>query len=110
MLLVHSDTCLMLALQFIQNGGINICKQSNHVHCMSMKFLILTLNFLQEIQIMQERYSECGIRIRTKSEIDSLKTVDQFSYAEASIFHEKLANLFPNVLVLRELTILKFIF
>lgn len=59
---------------------------------------------------MQERYSECGIRIRTKSEIDSLKTVDQFSYAEASIFHEKLANLFRNVLVLRELTILKFIF
>lgn len=59
---------------------------------------------------MQERYTEFGIRIRTQSEVDSLRTVDQFSYAEASIFHEKLANLFPNVLVLRELTISKFVF
>lgn len=97
-LVIKDEQDLAPVLKFIQNGGINICKQSNHVRCISMKFLILTLNFLQEIQIMQERYSECGIRIRTKSEIDSLKTVDQFSYAEASIFHEKLANLFPNVL------------
>ena len=71
-----------------------------------LKFLILTLSFLREIQIIQERSTECGIRIKTKSEIGSLKTVDQFSHVDASIIHEKLANLFNNFLVLGELTIL----
>lgn len=49
---------------------------------------------------MQERSAECGIRIKTESEIGPPGRVDQFTYAEASIIYEKLANLFPNVLVL----------
>lgn len=51
---------------------------------------------------MQERSDECGIRFRTKSELDSLKMVDQYTYPEASFSYEKLANLFPHVLVLEQ--------
>ncbi|KAJ0047909.1 hypothetical protein Pint_15756 [Pistacia integerrima] len=97
-LVVKEENHLTPILKFIQDIGINICKQNNCTEWKPVKFLILTLSLVLEFQIMQERSDECGIRFRTKSEVGSLKTVDQYTYAEAAVIYEKLANLFPHVL------------
>ncbi|XP_044477036.1 uncharacterized protein LOC123204445 isoform X2 [Mangifera indica] len=97
-LVIKEEHHLTPILKFIQDIGINICKQNNWKEWKPVKFLILTLSLVSEIQIMQERSDECGIRFRTKSELDSLKMVDQYTYPEASFSYEKLANLFPHVL------------
>ncbi|KAJ0104679.1 hypothetical protein Patl1_18356 [Pistacia atlantica] len=97
-LVVKEENHLTPILKFIQDIGINICKQNNCTEWKPVKFLILTLSLVLEFQIMQERSDECGIRFRTKSEVGSLKTVDQYTYAEAAVIYEKLANLFPPVL------------
>lgn len=71
-------------VQFIQNHGTNICKQNNHSEWMAVKFLILVLGLIQEIQMMQSRTSKCGVKIQTKSEIGLLEADEQLSDTEVS--------------------------
>lgn len=65
-----------------------------------MKFLVLTINLVVEIQTMQEIALERRSRIRSQSEISSVETVDQLEYAEASVVCRKFSDLFLSILVL----------
>ncbi|KAK4844740.1 hypothetical protein QYF36_023863 [Acer negundo] len=85
-------------LQFIQNHGVNISKQNNQKEWVPVKFLILTLSLVLEIENIQERSAEFGIPVRTKSEMDSLDRVHQLTHADAFINYEELAKLFTFIL------------
>lgn len=65
-----------------------------------MKFLVLTINVVVEIQTMQEIALERRSRIRSQSEISLVETVDQLEYAEASVVCRKFSDLFLSILVL----------
>lgn len=65
-----------------------------------MKFLVLTINLVVEIQTMQEIALERRSRIRSQSEISLVETVDQLEYAEASVVCRKFSDLFLSILVL----------
>ena len=90
-----------LFLQFIQNCGVNICKQQSHLEWLPVKFLVLARSLVAEIQIMQERSAQCGIKIKCRSEISLLDTVDQLCYTEASMINGRIHGLFLFILVLR---------
>ncbi|KAK0586054.1 hypothetical protein LWI29_000225 [Acer saccharum] len=85
-------------LQFIQNHGVNICSQNNQKEWVPVKFLILTLSLVLEIENIQERSAEFGIPVRTNSEMDSLDRVHQLTHADAFINYEELAKLFTFIL------------
>ncbi|KAL5815078.1 hypothetical protein ACOSQ3_025873 [Xanthoceras sorbifolium] len=85
-------------LKFIQNRGVNICKQKNRMEWVPVKFLILTLSLVLEIEKIQERSAEFGIPVRTKSEMDSLDRMHQLTYADAFVNYEELAALFTSIL------------
>jgi hypothetical protein len=90
-----------LFLQFIQNYGTIICKQNNDLEWIPVKFFIITLSLVLELQIMKERAAECGTKVRSKSEFSMLETVVRLNYKEAAILFEKFAKAFLLILVLR---------
>lgn len=85
-------------IQFIQNHGTNICKQSNKLECIPVKFLILASSLVMELQIVQERNTEYGIKFRTKSEFSLLETVDHSS-PDAVVLYQKFTNVFLLIMV-----------
>lgn len=90
-----------LFVQFIQNYGTNICKQNKDMEWIPVKFLIITLSLVLELQIMQERAAECGTKVRSKSEFSMLETVVRLNNGEVAILFEKFAKTFLHILVFR---------
>ncbi|KAA8525977.1 hypothetical protein F0562_007922 [Nyssa sinensis] len=97
-LVVKEEHHLDPILTFIRNNGINIRRQDNHSELAPVKFLILVWSLIQELQIMQERMADRGIRVRTRLELGLPEIVDHLSSAEASIIVEKFAELFLFIL------------
>ena len=89
-----------LFVQFIQNHGANICKQNNDMEWIPVKFLIITLSLVMELQIMQERAAECGNKVQSRSESSVLESVVRLNYGEAAISFEKFPKIFLLILVL----------
>lgn len=89
-----------LSVQFIQNYGANICNQSNDMEWIPVKFLILSLSLVHELQIMHERAAEYGIEVQRRSEFSSPKTPFLLNYGEVAILFEKFAEIFLLILVL----------
>ncbi|KAM4085526.1 hypothetical protein ACJW30_10G034600 [Castanea mollissima] len=63
-----------------------------------VKFLIITLSLVLELQIMQERAAECGTKVRSKSEFSMLETVVRLNNGEVSILFEKFVKTFLCIL------------
>ncbi|CAL5436699.1 unnamed protein product [Camellia sinensis] len=97
-LVIKEDHHVDPILTFIQTHGIDICKQNNHLECIPVKFLILALSLIRELQIMQERVADTGKRGRTKTEVALLEIVDHLSSTEISIIIEKFSKLFLSIL------------
>lgn len=86
-------------MQFIQNCGTNICKQDNSLDFVPLKFLILTLSLVMELQMLQERTTEYGVKFRTKSEKCLPERIDQLSYAETAGLYQKFTCVFISIMV-----------
>ncbi|KAL4602312.1 hypothetical protein ACB092_10G044100 [Castanea dentata] len=84
--------------KFIQNYGTDICKQNKDMEWIPVKFLIITLSLVLELQIMQERAAECGTKVRSKSEFSMLETVVRLNNGEVSILFEKFVKTFLHIL------------
>lgn len=97
-LIIKGEDQLAPILRFIQNCGVNICKQQSHLEWLPVKFLVLARSLVAEIQIMQERSAQCGIKIKCRSEISLLDTVDQLCYTEASMINGRIHGLFLFIL------------
>lgn len=65
-----------------------------------VKFLILTLSLVMELQIMQERTTEYGIKFRTRSEFGPIETIDKPSYADAATLYQRFTSVFLSIMVL----------
>ncbi|KAJ6342279.1 hypothetical protein OIU77_023429 [Salix suchowensis] len=97
-LIIKGEHQLAPILRFFQNCGVNICKQQSHLKWLPVKFLILARSLVAEIQIMQERFTQRGIKIKRRSEISLLDTVDQLCYTEASMINGRIHSLFLFIL------------
>ncbi|KAI7980638.1 putative methyltransferase TARBP1 [Camellia lanceoleosa] len=97
-LVIKEDHHVDPILTFIQTHGIDICKQNSHLECIPVKFLILALSLIRELQIMQERVADTGKRGRTKTEVALLEIVDHLSSTEISVIIEKFSKLFLSIL------------
>ncbi|KAF9689746.1 hypothetical protein SADUNF_Sadunf01G0124300 [Salix dunnii] len=83
-LIIKGEHQLAPILRFFQNCGVNICKQQNHLEWLPVKFLVLARSLVAEIQIMQERFTQCGIKIKCRSQISLLDTEELVSFADMS--------------------------
>ncbi|KAL6974785.1 tRNA (guanosine(18)-2'-O)-methyltransferase, partial [Sarracenia purpurea var. burkii] len=90
--------CENVFLQCIRTSGFDVCKQNNHLECTPVKFLILVLSLIEELQIMQERVTGMGKKERTKLELGLVELVEHSSSAEMSTIIEKFAKLFTSML------------
>ncbi|KAF5735116.1 hypothetical protein HS088_TW15G00616 [Tripterygium wilfordii] len=95
---IKEDHQLDPILSFIECRGINMCEQCNHSGLVPVKFLIITISLVSEIQILQERAAERGIRNRMKSDMGLIKIVDHLAYEDASTISEKFAKLYCLIL------------
>lgn len=65
-----------------------------------MKFLILIMSLVQELQLVQEKIALSNYKCETKDEFTFLQPSDNWSCAEPTIFIQKFANLFSSLQVL----------
>ncbi|XP_021892840.1 uncharacterized protein LOC110810851 isoform X1 [Carica papaya] len=61
----HLDPIFM----FIKHHGLNICKENSHLERLPVKFLILLMSLVLEIQIILEATAEFGVKNKNKSDI-----------------------------------------
>ncbi|KAL6279881.1 hypothetical protein ACE6H2_016762 [Prunus campanulata] len=92
---------LIPILMFIQNHGHELCQENNKLDQITVKFLILTLSLVLELQMMQERVAEYGSKVRGKSEFRVLESIDQFGHADALNLCQKFTNVF--IFIMEEL-------
>ncbi|XP_059657675.1 uncharacterized protein LOC132304137 isoform X2 [Cornus florida] len=84
-------------LTFIKNHGVD-GKRTKHLEWVPVRFLILVLSLIQELQIIQERMAVCGIKRRTRLELGLPEIVDHLSSAEASVVVENFTELLFSIL------------
>lgn len=65
-----------------------------------MKFLILILSLVQELQLVQEKATDHNYKCETKDEYTLCQPSDDLNYAVPTTFIKKFANLFSSLLVL----------
>ncbi|XP_040986583.1 uncharacterized protein LOC121234635 isoform X3 [Juglans microcarpa x Juglans regia] len=100
-LAIKEEHHLIPILKFIQNHGASICYQNNDMEWIPVKFLILTLSLVHELQIMHERAAEYGIEVQRRSEFSSSETLFLLNYGEVAIVIENFTEIF--LLILEEL-------
>ncbi|XP_065856837.1 uncharacterized protein [Euphorbia lathyris] len=96
-LVIKGEKDLVPILTFLQNRGIDICEH-NHVSWSRVKFLVLVMNMVGEIQTMWDKVVEHAERMKFKGENSLPEATDQFGYAEAFAVNEKFFDLFLSIL------------
>lgn len=89
---------MTLPFQFIENHCC-LLNQESIAEGVPVKYLILLLSLLQELQEVQERNFRFGNSLGIQSAHDSLDAVDSLNPVEASIIYEKFLRIFTHVLV-----------
>lgn len=84
--------------QFIKNHCI-LLNQESIAEGVPVKYLILVLSLLQELQEMQERNFRFGNILGVQSAYDSVHTVDSLNPVEPPVIHEKFVYVFSCLLV-----------
>lgn len=87
-------------MQFIQSQSHNFSNQFENEEHLPVKFLILTSSLVMELQTMQERTTEYGIKFRTRSESGSTETLDNISYADSATLYQDFTDTFLSFVVL----------
>ncbi|XP_050228591.1 uncharacterized protein LOC126677835 [Mercurialis annua] len=100
-LVIQEENDLVPIFKFFRNCGVDINKQCNHAGWSPVKFLVLTMNLIAEIQILRDRAVEHGGKIRSDLDYSLLGTRSQLGSEEASAISEKISDLF--LLILEDL-------
>lgn len=90
---------LHLFLQFLQNYGNNICEQNLALEWTPLKFLILILSLVQELQIGHERFTYFAADIRTEPELAMISVTEELSSMKACKVFEKFTRPFLYIVV-----------
>ncbi|XP_022934778.1 uncharacterized protein LOC111441850 isoform X1 [Cucurbita moschata] len=96
-LAVKEEHHLIPILTFILNRGVNICKQKSDLEGIRVKFLILIMSLVQELQLVEEKISHCNFKYESNDEFTLSHPSDSRSYAEPTILIQKLPNLFSSL-------------
>ena len=86
-----------LLWQFIQNYGLNILKQSHDTKYVAVKFFILSMSLVLELQRIREKAIEYSNKARRDVGIGLLEEGDGLGLAEG--ISEKLVNKFVLIMV-----------
>ncbi|XP_028956801.1 uncharacterized protein [Malus domestica] len=92
---------LIPTLMFIQTHALGLCQENNNLDQIPVKFLIVTLSLVRELQMMQDRVAEYRSTVRTKSESRALELMDQFGHPDALNLYQKFTNVF--IVIMKEL-------
>ncbi|KAL5551309.1 hypothetical protein UlMin_001485 [Ulmus minor] len=95
---IKEECHLIPILVYIQGYGMSICDQNKATECLPIKFLILILSLVQELQIGLDRSTDHGIKFRTRSESGSYATMNQLSFADAAVLYQKFTNVFCSIM------------
>ncbi|XP_038906254.1 uncharacterized protein LOC120092116 isoform X2 [Benincasa hispida] len=93
-LAVKEEHQLTPILTFVHNHGVNICKQKSDLEGIRVKFLILIMTLVQELQLVQQKIGHCNYKCDS-DELTVSQPSDNWSYAGSTIFSQKIANLLP---------------
>lgn len=84
----------------MQNSGVNLFQEKNHLERAPAKFLIFILSMLLELQNMQDEVSELNSSVKSKSCIGSVEeNGKQQIIGSASVINEKFAAVLLSILV-----------
>ena len=83
------EICMMLIWQFLEEKGVTICQKSNLGEWIPVKFLMLILSIVHELEIMQKSVGEC-----TKLEKNNSKAKNK-----GCVIAEKFSNVLLVILV-----------
>ncbi|XP_022155534.1 uncharacterized protein LOC111022655 isoform X3 [Momordica charantia] len=97
-LAVKEEHHLRSILTFIHNHGVNIGKQKSDLEGIRVKFLILILSLVQELQLVQEKATDHNYKCETKDEYTLCQPSDDLNYAVPTTFIKKFVNLFSSLL------------
>ncbi|XP_057978420.1 uncharacterized protein LOC131164899 isoform X2 [Malania oleifera] len=98
-LVIKEEHDLEPTLMLLENHGINICKMNKHLDWKPVKFLILILSLVQELQIMQYRATDYLVKkVDSEAECGSFERVGQLVPEQDSILFEKFAKCFLSIL------------
>ncbi|CAA7028190.1 unnamed protein product [Microthlaspi erraticum] len=90
-LVVNDDEHLTDIITFVQNSGVSLFQEKNHLERAPAKFLIFILSMLLELQNMQDETSELSSLVKTKSGLGSVEENGKHIIGSASVIHEKFA-------------------
>ncbi|XP_010518698.1 PREDICTED: uncharacterized protein LOC104798352 isoform X2 [Tarenaya hassleriana] len=97
-LVINDEEDLSHILLFIQNHGVSICKQQNQLEWSPVKFLILILGILMELNILQEGITELCANVEDKSNNGFIEKAEGWIIARAPIIHEKFVVVYLSIL------------
>ncbi|XP_010274499.1 PREDICTED: uncharacterized protein LOC104609816 isoform X2 [Nelumbo nucifera] len=83
---------------FLQNCGINICNQKDNLEWIPVKFLILAFSLVQELQMVQDKYTDFTMKVRSHMAVDMPQSYDELSTEETFIVSEKVRTPFLFIL------------
>ncbi|CAI9095603.1 OLC1v1031591C1 [Oldenlandia corymbosa var. corymbosa] len=83
---------------FLYDHGSNICKQHNLSEWMPVKFLILLVSLIQELQLIQDRAADGSIGDRMKADLQLLGSTGWVDFTAESRMFEKFAKLLNSIL------------
>ncbi|KAF3672281.1 hypothetical protein T459_00734 [Capsicum annuum] len=84
--------------KFIQDHGSNVCDRSNNLEWVPVKFLILLLSFIHELQVLQGRLVGCLKTGSSKTSLGISDKVGQYSMMESSTIFVVFSKLFFSIL------------
>ncbi|XP_058084724.1 uncharacterized protein LOC131232481 isoform X2 [Magnolia sinica] len=97
-LIVTEDCHLEPMFTFLQNYGINICTGKSDVDWVPLKFLILILSLVQELQIGQEKSTYYTADVRMETEASMTTILDHLSAPTNYTVFEKFTGPFIHIL------------
>uniref|UniRef100_A0A1J3HNC1 tRNA (guanosine(18)-2'-O)-methyltransferase TARBP1 n=1 Tax=Noccaea caerulescens TaxID=107243 RepID=A0A1J3HNC1_NOCCA len=87
-LIINDEEHLTDIITFVQNSGVSLFQEKNHLERAPAKFLIFILSMLLELQNMQDETSELSSLVKTKSGISSSVIHEKFAVVLLSILKE----------------------
>eukprot|EP00268_Persea_americana_P031712 TRINITY_DN3099_c0_g1_i2.p1 TRINITY_DN3099_c0_g1~~TRINITY_DN3099_c0_g1_i2.p1 ORF type:complete len:1865 (+),score=313.63 TRINITY_DN3099_c0_g1_i2:84-5678(+) len=97
-LVIREEHHLDSIFEFLQNYGNNICEQNLALECAPLKFLILTLSLVRELQIGQERFTYYAADTRIEPDDVMISVMEELSSIKACNVFEKFTRPFLYIL------------
>ncbi|XP_070009091.1 uncharacterized protein [Nicotiana sylvestris] len=97
-LVIKEEEDLNPIFTFMQDHGDNLCDVSNNLEWVPVKFLVLLLSFIHELQVLQGRAVDCLKTGSSKTSLENSDKVGQYSMMKNSIIFAEFSKLFFSIL------------